>query len=181
VSDPKVTTEVLWRGALALAALDAVLVPLLARRIGRERLRRLKWTFAATAATYWCAIWVFMNTRFWASVYGYVFPAWARWLIPPAYALLFAAVALGTWWLALRLPGNAAVSLCLLGGVWGALTHVWAISRGIMDKPPMLHGASPAAAVVIATFEFTFYWCVMLGVAALVQGHLDRRRDAGHG
>src|SRR5574341_2154410 len=33
--------------------------------------------------------------------------------------------------------------------------------------PPALQGANPVAAVVIAIFEFIFYWCIILGVAAL--------------
>jgi len=37
-----------------------------------------------------------------------------------------------------------------------------------VDKPPMLQGASPVAAVVIAIFEFTFYWCIILSVACLL-------------
>jgi hypothetical protein len=45
------------------------------------------------------------------------------------------------------------------------VTHVWAVHLGIVDKPPMLQGASPVAAVVFAVFEFTLYWCIILSVA----------------
>jgi hypothetical protein len=47
------------------------------------------------------------------------------------------------------------------------VTHLWAVYRGIADKPPMLQGASPTAAVIIAIFEFMFYWCIILSAAAL--------------
>jgi hypothetical protein len=178
ITEASVTTEVLWRGAAILAAIDAALLPLVARRIVPARLPGLKWAFAAAAAVYWLAVWALMSWVFWDAVYRYVFPGWARWLVPPAYGALFGAVALGTWYLAPRLPGHAIVNLCLLGGVWGGLTHVVAVLRGIADKPPLLHGASPVAAVVIAIPEFTLYWCAILGVAALAERVVRRRPPA---
>jgi hypothetical protein len=33
--------------------------------------------------------------------------------------------------------------------------------RGVVSKLPVLQGTSPAAAVVIAFFEFIFYWCII--------------------
>ena len=45
------------------------------------------------------------------------------------------------------------------------ITHIWAIYRGILDKPPLLQGASPVAASIMPFFEFVFYWCIILGVA----------------
>jgi hypothetical protein len=77
-------------------------------------------------------------------------------------------MALKCWALALRLKAHATTGYPLFGGLWGACTHLWAVTRGIVTKPPMLQGASPMGAVVIAFFEFTFYWCVILGASALV-------------
>jgi hypothetical protein len=48
------------------------------------------------------------------------------------------------------------------------LTHLQAVQRGIVDRPPLLQGAAPAAAVVIAFFEFTFYWALCVAIAALL-------------
>jgi hypothetical protein len=110
---------------------------------------------------------------FWEPVYHYVFPEWARWVIPPIYGVVFAAVGWLFYWLALRLPGNPVVNLCFLGGLWGMITHIWAIYRGILDKPPMLQGASPVAAAVMPIFEFIFYWCVILSTASLLRGRRD--------
>jgi hypothetical protein len=110
---------------------------------------------------------VFYN--FWESIYHYFFPEWIRWLIPPVYGLLFAAVGLVFWWLVFRFPGNAVANLCLLGGLWGVITHIWAVTRGLVDKPPMLKGVNPLAAVVIAGFEFMLYWCIMLSIASLLR------------
>jgi hypothetical protein len=110
-----------------------------------------------------------VSTFFWEPVYHYVFPAWARWLIPPAYGLFFALVALLFWWLSFHLPGQPVLNFCILGGSWGTLTHSWAVSRGILDKPRMLRGVSPMAAAVMPFFEFMFHWCVIVAVASAIR------------
>jgi hypothetical protein len=169
-SDFKITSEILWRGALIFALMDVVFVTVLAWRIRPARLRQIKWTLAATMAIFFCALWgTLASYYFWDPVYHYFFPEWSRWLIPPIYGLLFAAVGLLFWWLALRLPGNAVINFCILGGLWGMISHLWAVYRGIVEKPPMLQGASPMAAVIVAIFEFIFYWCISLSVASLLR------------
>lgn len=165
----QVTSEMLWQGTLILALVDAGFVPFLAWRVKPARLRHLKWVLVATTGVFWAALWTWVLGSFWDSVYSYIFPDWTRRLIPVAYGLLFAAVGLVMWWLALRLPGNPVVSLCLLGGLWGMITHLWAVYLGIVDKPPMLQGVAPAAAVVVAVFEFMFYWCIILSIAVHLQ------------
>lgn len=166
--DFKVTSHMLWMGALIFALIDAGFVPLLAWRIQPVTFRQVKWILVTTTAIFWSGLWTWALVNFWDSVYRYVFPAWARWLIPPAYGLLFAGVGLLSWWLALRMPGNPVLGFCLLGGLWGMITHLWAVFLGIVDKPPMLQGATPAGAVIMAVFEFIFYGCMILGVAALL-------------
>ncbi len=99
----RVTSALLWRATLIFALIDAAFVPLLVWRIKPERLRQLKWTLAATMVIYWSALWTWVFYSFWEAVYHYFFPEWARWLIPPVYGLLFAAVGLVFWWLAFRL------------------------------------------------------------------------------
>jgi hypothetical protein len=84
-------------------------------------------------------------------------------------------------WLALRLPGNAVVNFCLLGGLWGMITHIWAVARGLVEKPPMLQGVNPVAAVVIAGFEFMFYWCIMLSIASLLLRGWEWLKSVRHG
>jgi hypothetical protein len=164
----KITTEMLWSGTLIFAVIDAVFVPILAWRIKPAIFCRSKWTLSITTAIFWSTIWTWVLVNFWDSVYHYVFPTWARWLIPPTYGVLFAGISLLFWWLALRLRGNAVVNFCLLGGLWGMITHLIAVYLGIVNKPPVLQGAAPAAAVIIAIFEFMFYWCVILSVAVFL-------------
>lgn len=82
-----------------------------------------------------------------------------------------------SWWLALRLPGKAVIDFCALVELWGMAAHVWAVHRGLMDKPPLLRGASPEAAVVFSGFEFVFYAGVILTVAALLSWARERFRQ----
>ncbi len=177
--DLRVTTEILWKAAGIFAPVDAVWLAILARRVDARAFRSVKLPLLATTGIFWCGVWLVLTAgAYWEAVYSYVFPAWARWLIAPGYGLLFVAVAWLFWTLALRLPGSAVVNYCLLGGLWGALTHLAAIGRGLLDKPPMLRGASPIAAVVFPIFEFILYWCITLTLAMLVR-RLSRARGRG--
>jgi hypothetical protein len=176
-SDIKVTSKILWQGAFIFALLDIYFIAALIKIIKPASLREMKWILAVIMALFFCGLFgILASYVFWESVYSYVFPIWARWLLPPAYGLLFSAVGLLFWRFAFRLPGNAVATFCLLGGLWGIITHTLAIYRGILDKPPMLQGANPVAAVVIAAFEFIFYWCICLCLAFFVQKGLERLR-----
>lgn len=163
----KITTEMLWQGALVFALLDAVYVPLLVWREKPVRFRQVKWMLVVVTAIAWYGIWRWAIGGFWDTVYVYVFPAWGKHFIPIVFGLFNALVALGLWNLVLHLRTNPVVGYCLAGGLWGILTHIWAVYRGVVSKPPMLQGASPVAAVVIAFFEYMFYWCVILTLSAL--------------
>jgi hypothetical protein len=174
-ADLKVTTQVLWQGALIFAVIDILIVAVLARHIKVEKFRDLKWRLVITTGVFWFLLLLtLMSWLFWEPVYHYVFPAWARWFIPPVYGVLFAATGYFFWWLARRLPGNPIINWCVLGGLWGIVTHTWAIYRGILDKVPMLQGASPVATAIMPIFEFAFYYCVILSIAALYQ-HRKRK------
>ncbi len=161
----QITTQMLVQGALIFALIDALFVPLLAWRIPKDSFRQWKWMLVIAAALTWFGIWSWAIGNFWHTVYAYVFPAWARTWVPFIAFFVAGAVALGLWTLSGRGSGNAIVTYCLLGGALGSLTHIWAVYRGIVTKPPMLQGASPLAAVAIAFFEYIFYWCVILLLA----------------
>jgi hypothetical protein len=176
--EQRVTSEILWQGALIFALIDALFVTFLVRRIEPEMFLQLKSLLAITSGIFWFLMWILMSTFFWEPVYHYVFPAWARWLIPPLYGLLFALVALLFWWLSFRLPGLPVLNFCILGGLWGTVTHLWGITRGLIDKPPMLQGASPAAVLVMPIFEFMFYWSVILTVSSLLYRRRNRTRGS---
>lgn len=105
---------------------------------------------------------------FWDTVYSYVFPSWFRWVIPPLYGILFSMAGLLFWWIAVKLKSARVIVLCLFGGLWGIITHILAIQRGILEKPPMLSGAGALPALTIAAFEFIFYWCVCLTISRIL-------------
>lgn len=178
LTEIKVTTEILWKGALFFALIDIIFVFGLTRLINPANLHKMKWRLVVFMAIFFCALFgVIACYIFWDSVYCYVFPPWARWIIPPVNGLLFGTVGLLFWKLSFRLPANAVLNFCLSGGLWGIITHIWAIYRGILDKSPMLQGASPVAAVVLAAFEFIFYWCVCLYLTFLIRHNMSRLRD----
>ena len=166
--DLKITTELLYKGALVFALMDAICIPLLIWRVSEETFRRLKWPLVIAAALVWYGIWAWAIGKFWETVYSYVFPAWAQTWVPWIAFVVAGSVALGLWMLAIRLKRNFVLAYCLMGGVIGSLTHLWAVDRGIVTKPPMLQGASPLAAVVIAFFEYIFYWCTILALAKIM-------------
>jgi len=163
--DIQITTELLYTGALLFALMDAVYVPLLVWRVSEDSFRRLKWALVISAALVWWGIWSWAIGNFWETVYIYVFPPWAETWVPRIAFFAAGAVALGLWALALRIKGNPVLIFLLSGGVLGSLTHVWAVYRGVVTKPPMLQGASPLGAVVFAFFEYLLYWCVILTLA----------------
>jgi hypothetical protein len=167
--DLKVTSEILLRGALLFAVIDMVFVPVLIIIVKPADFFKMKWKLVFIMGLFFFFLFGFIvSFLFWDSVYSYVFPSWARWIIPPLYGLLFSAAGLFFWWIGTRSSKGQVMIFCLLGGLWGVITHILAISRGILDKPPMLIGASPAAALIIAAFEFVFYWCICLTITRLI-------------
>ncbi len=171
-----VTSGLLWRAVLVAAPVDVVFVSVLASRVSHARFRLLRWRLAVTTAAFFTGLWaVLASYLFWGPVYHYFFPEWARWLLPFANGLGFGAAALISGHLAMSLRGSAVVNFCVLMGLWGMASHVWAVHRGLIEKPPMLQGASPEAAVVFSGFEFVFYAGLILTVSNL----LCRLRDPG--
>jgi len=168
-NDLKVTSEILWRGALLFAVIDFVFVSILIKIIKPADLFKMKWKLVFVMGVFFFFLFGFIvSILFWDTVYSYVFPSWARWIIPPLYGLLFSAAGIIFWWIASRCSANQVLVFCLFGALWGVITHILAIARGILAKPPMLIGSSPAAALTIAAFEFIFYWCICLTITKLI-------------
>jgi hypothetical protein len=163
--DIKITTGLLYKGALVFALMDAVYIPLLLWRIKEETFLRMKWSIVIAAALVWFGIWSWAIGNFWETVYSYVFPAWAQTWVPWIALVVAGLVALVLWSLTIHIKRNVILTFCLMAGIIGSLTHIWAVYRGIVTKPPMLQGASPLGAITIAFFEYIFYWCVILTLA----------------
>jgi hypothetical protein len=168
----RATSEIYWISTLVAALIDVVLVFLLAKTVQRDRLRQLAWPLVIASAAFWLALWawVMQDAFVWETCFQYVFADRARWMMPLLMALLEAAIALGMWWLALRLPGNAAVTFCLLGGLDSFPGHLWAIyGRRLFEACPLLQQVSVASALIFGFFEFVIYWSVILIIAALLK------------
>jgi len=164
-TDVKITTELLYQGMLIFALMDAVFVSVLTWRVKRELFHGQKWTLPLAAALVWFGIWRWAIGNYWETVYAYVFPAWGQVWIPIIAFFAAGVSAVGLWLLAIRSRWNPVLVYCLFGGLLGSLTHIWAVFRGVVTKPPMLQGASPLAAIVFAFFEYILYWCVILTLA----------------
>jgi hypothetical protein len=167
--DLKVTTEILWKGALLFASFDLIFASILTKILKPDDFFKMKWRLIFVMVIFFFALFGFVvSILFWDSVYSYVFPSWARWIIPPLYGLIFSLVGLSFWWLAFKVTSFPVIVFCIFGGIWGVITHILAIQHGILEKPPMLMGTSPVAALTIAAFEFFFYWCICLTITRLI-------------
>lgn len=166
MSETSITSELLWRSALVTALVDAPLLLVVARLVPPDIFGRLKWYLAAAACALYAAIWFSLGSLiFWDAVYSAIFPAWMRWLLGPFYGLLFGALALLFWSLSRRARRWQAVWFCLLGGLVSLVGHSIGFSRGLL-RVPMLVQASAASALTFGVFEFIFYWCAIVGLAA---------------
>jgi len=163
----KVTTTLLYQSAVVVALLDGIFLFVLTRIVKPEPFLELKWKLILWTGLVWSGIWWVVLSYFWENVYHFVFPIWSRAWLPIAFGLLMAGASLLFWTIAKLNTRIPVLIFCLLGGAWGICTHTWAIYRGIMSKPPMLQGASPLAALLFAFFEYIFYWCVIISLAAL--------------
>ncbi len=128
--DIKLTTEMLLRGTVIFALIDLAFVSLLAWRIKPLQFRQLEWALVAVTAIFWSSLWAWVLDWGWEPVYRYVFPAWLRTWLPLLQGLHFAIVAFVFWWVALRFS-NPVAGFLLFGGLWGLVTHVWAVYWGI--------------------------------------------------
>jgi hypothetical protein len=164
----QVTSDLYWIATFVTAVIDVVLVTLLAWYIRPERFHQLKNILAGSAILFWAGLWTWvMTSRFiWETCYRYIFPSWARWIMPPVMSLLNGVLALLFWWLALRLPGNPVVNLLLFGGLESFPGHLRAIQLGILDTP-LLKNVSVASALTFGFFEFVFYWSVILAMSTI--------------
>jgi hypothetical protein len=184
--DVVVTSEMLWWSALVTALIDVGLVLFLTRRIGRSQFRQLGWPIVLASGVFWMGYGLLLFTATWGSFYAWFLPdpanrSLARFLFE---LLLYPALGLAMWWLASRLPGNPAVTFCLLGGLEALPEHLWGIFRlGMLDKVPFLREASPISVLAFAVPEYVLYWGSVLVMALPIEWIWQwcRRRRAGRG
>jgi hypothetical protein len=61
----------------------------------------------------------------------------------------------------------------VLGGLVSLVGHGIGIRRGLL-RVPLLAEASPASALVFGVFEFAFYWCGIVALAAATKALLNK-------
>lgn len=163
-----ITTKLLFQGAGIFFLLDALIIPILSWRIKPQVFIRMKWLLVLLSGLVWFGIWQTVLVIFWDSVYGYLFPAILRSWLPVLFGLIMSIACLIFWSISQKNTKSLVLVFCLLAGTWGIITHTLAIFRGVMVKPPMLQGASPLGALVLAFFEYIFYWCIIIAIAGML-------------
>ena len=158
-----VTTPLILICTGIVAILDVILILLARRLVSREGFRQMRWMLAIASGVFFLLVWVSVLWWGWDWFYSYIFPAWGRYLLPTVFGIGYTLLALGMGWLSLKLPGNPAITWCVLGGVEGLLSHIYAIyGLGAVSKPPIMQGTDPFAVLVFAVFEKAFYWSLIL-------------------
>ncbi len=175
-----VSSAQFWMSAGITAIVDVIFILVLAWRIKPAHFRDLKWLLVGTAALFWGLFSVWLVQLFWDAYYQAFYPPWFRsggilLYVPLVYGLF----AWAFHWLALRLPGYPVVTFSLLCGAESLIEHVWGLYGFKILQVPLLQQASPASVLAFSFPEYILYWCIVISVAALIQGGLQRLRKSG--
>jgi len=158
-----VTTSMLWNCTSIIGVLDVLLCLLSRRIVKREDLQVMRSSLSLGGGIFFFVVWTSVLIWGWDWFYTYIFPSWARFTLPLLVGIGYTLLASGMGWLSLKLPGNPAITWCVLGGVEGLLSHLYAIyGLGAVSKPPIMQGTDPFAVLIFAVFEKAFYWSLIL-------------------
>jgi hypothetical protein len=177
LAEAHVTTLLIWKCTGVLVVLDVFLALLAQRLVSRESLRQMRGLLAMAGGVFFLVVWIVVLVWGWDWFYSYIFPSWARYLLPPLFGIGYTMIALIMTRLSIKLPSNPAITWCVLGGVEGLLTHLYAIyGLGAASKPPIMQGSDPFAVLIFAVFEKAFYWSLILLASWLVWRGLTNRK-----
>ena len=73
-----ISTDILLKGAIIFAILDAIYISILVWRITPNFFAQLKWLLVIFSGLMWFGIWKWVLSLFWDSVYVFVFPIWGE-------------------------------------------------------------------------------------------------------
>lgn len=163
--DLKLSTQDIWLSTLLFVTLDVLSLLPMVFVMRKIYIGRPIWTIGGSSALFWGVFATIAIFGFWRLYYQYIFPEWIRWLAP-LDALLYGAIGLGLWWLAIHLPGLTVFWFVVLGGFQGILEHILGIyALGILEKVPWLQGIPPTPVMVFSFFEYIFYWSLVAWLA----------------
>ena len=159
--DFKMTPQDAWTSALIFGAVGIALLIPLAFLFRAPQFQRAAWALTVASALLWGVLAAVAMLFFWEFYYRYIYPGWGRWLAP-LDLLLYAAIGLGMWWLASRIPGSLVVWFALLGGLEGVAEHLIGIyTLHILEKVPWLQGMPVLPVTVFSFFEYILYWTLV--------------------
>jgi hypothetical protein len=171
------TTPLVWMCTGILLVLDVALILFARRFISRQDFQATRWVLPISAGSFFFLVWTSVLIWGWDWFYSYIFPDGIRYLLPALFGVGYTALALAVVWLSLKLPGNPAVTWCLLGGLEGLLSHIYAIyGLGAASKPPIMQGSDPFSVLIFAVFEKAFYWSLVLLVVWWIRRVIIHRR-----
>lgn len=171
--DIRLTVREIWASTLLFGSVGAALAVPLALSFDQTRFQAAAWPVMLASALFWGVLAITALWGFWDIYYRFWYPAWLRWLAP-LDLLVYAAIGLGMWWLALRLPGSSMAWFIVFGGIEGVLEHIFGIyGLQILKKVPWLEGLPPIPLIIFSFFEYTLYWALVAWLAA----GLARRAD----
>jgi len=161
--DVHVTTPLIWTCTGILVVLDVILILLARRLVKRDHFQQMRWLLAIAGGVFFLLVWTSVLLWGWDWFYAYIFPGWARYLLPLLFGVGYTLLALAMGWLSLKLPGNPAINWCVLGGIEGLLSHIYAIyGLGAVSKPPIMQGVSQFSVLVFAVLEKACYWSIIM-------------------
>lgn len=175
--DVHLTTPLIWMCTAILCLLDGGLIIAAWRFISPVSFRQFGWTLIIISGVFFLLVWTSVILWAWDWFYVYIFPPWARYALPLLFAIGYGLLALGMGWLSLKLPFNPAITWCILGGLEGLFSHLYAIyALGAVSKPPIMHGTDPFAVLIFAIFEKAFYWSLILLACNFLYSRLFPRK-----
>jgi hypothetical protein len=159
------------------ALLAGIAIAILARQVEPARFRRLHGPIVVAAAVFWTGYGLLLFALTWEAFYARFLPDPANRSLGRSVVglLIYPPIGLVLWWLASRLPGNPAITFCLLGGLEALPEHWWGIYRlGMLERVPFLRDVSPASVLAFAVPEYALYWASVLGIALVLRAAWTR-------
>jgi hypothetical protein len=163
--DVRLTSQDVWLSTLLFGGLSFIAFASLLFVTPEPGFKIAVWPIGIAAALFWGALAIFAVFSFWDLYYRHFYPTWMRWLTP-LDVLLYSAIGLGLWVLAVRVGRQPVLAFVLLGGVEGIAEHLFGIYiLRILDRVPLLQGLDPLPVLVFSFFEYVLYWALVAWLA----------------